>query len=127
MGGRVMLALHAQADGALYLSVIEAEEASRVDVVLEKITPEMHDNTFDSDAYLSRQGMDELGPVLFAARVLPPAGAASDERVQIVVFSDGSSVRVVEKRVSETRWRPRLILQFRAGAQFIGIGTSDPH
>jgi hypothetical protein len=71
--------------------------------------------------------MDEFGPMLFAARVLPPAGAAANERVQVVVFSEGSSVRVVEKRMSETRWRPRLMLRFRAGAQFIGIGTSDPH
>jgi hypothetical protein len=127
MGGRVMLALHAEFDGTLYLSVIEAEEASREDLAIEKVTPETFNHTFDGNAYLSRQGPEETGPLIFAARVLPPAGAPSSERVQIAVFSEGSSLRVVEKRMSETRWRPRMLLQLRAGATFIGIGTSDPH
>jgi hypothetical protein len=124
MGGRVMLALHADSDGVLYLSAIEADEASRVDLAIEKVTPETFNHTFDGNAYLSRQGPEETGPMIFAARVLPPDGG---ERVQVVVFSEGSSLRVVEKRVTETKWRPRLILQLRAGATFIGIGTSDPH
>ena len=127
MGGRVMVALHAESDGVLYLSLIEAEEASREDLAIEHVTPETFGHTFDGNAYLSRQGPDETGAMIFAARVLPPAGATPGERVQIAVFSEGASLRVVEKRMSETRWRPRLLLQLGAGATFIGIGTSDPH
>jgi hypothetical protein len=127
MRGRVMLALHADDDGMLRLSIIETssdDQGAREDLELERVKPEMFGHAFDVNAYLSRQGRDEIGPILFAARVVPPDGG---ERRQIVVFSAGAEVRVVEKALSASAWKPMRRVTFRRGATFVGIETSDPH
>lgn len=127
MGGRVLLALHAEdSDRALHLAVIDTDDGARDDVALGAVTPEAFGHTFDGNTYLSAQGRDETGPILFAVRVLPPTGAAGERR-QVVVFAIGDELRVVEKGVRERAWRPRARLDFRPGTTFVGIGTTDPH
>jgi hypothetical protein len=124
---RVMLALHAEPDGLLHLTAIQSDEGERRDYPLGAVTPETFDHTFDGNAYLSRQGDEGTGPIVFAVRVLPPAGAASATRRQVVVYSDGASLRVVDRPLGTRAWRPRLRLDFPAGTVFVGIGTTDPH
>ena len=126
--GRVMVVLVADGDGVLRLMTIEGEgpdqDGAREVIELEHVKPEAFGHAFDGNAYLSRQGVEETGPIVFAARVLPAGGG---ERVQIVVYSVGAELRVVEKALSATAWRARLRVSFRRGATFVGIGTSDPH
>ncbi len=129
MHGRVMLAMHAERDGMLRLAVIEIGDGDddagvREDLELAPVIPEQFGHAFDGDAYLPRQRYDETGPILFAARVLPPGGG---ERTQIVVYSVGAQVRVVAKPLSAKTWTPQMLLAFRRGATFVGIGTTDPH
>lgn len=127
MGGRVMLALHAeQDDGLLHLAVIDTERGTREDVALGAVTPEAFGHTFDGNTYLSAQGRDETGPILFAVRVRPASGARGERR-QVVVIAVGAELRVVEKGVRERTWRPRLRIELERGATFVGIGTTDPH
>ena len=129
MHGRVMLAMHAENDGMLRLAVIEIDGGDddaglRDDLDVAPVIPEHFAHAFDGDAYLPRQRDGETGPILFAARVLPASGG---ERTQIVVFSDGAQVRVVAKPLSAKTWKPLMLIAFRQGATFVGIGTTDPH
>jgi len=126
LGKEIWVALHAEPDDLLHLAVMWGDGLAR-DFSLGPVTPETFDHTFDGNTYLSRQGSGGTGPVVFAVRVLPPPGAATTERRQVVVYSVGASLRVVDRPLSARAWRPRLRIDFRPGATFAGIGTTDPH
>lgn len=124
MKAPVMLALYGSDDDQqLHLMIVEHHEGDRRDVALGPAVPEAFGHTFDGNTYLSRQ-TDYTGPIVFAVRVAKPGGGA---RRQVVVYSVGSSLRVVERTLGGKAWTPRLRIDFGRGTTFEGIGTTDPH
>ncbi|HTJ46954.1 MAG TPA: hypothetical protein VL463_32850 [Kofleriaceae bacterium] len=134
--GRVMLALESDRwvgaqdgkTGVLRLVVIANGDGDRSSYELGAVKPETFAHSFDGDTYLSAQGPTEEGPLLFAVRTIGPDGAPDGgERRQVAIYVEGASVRVVEKMLSETAWKPRLKIDFVGATSFVGIETTDPH
>jgi hypothetical protein len=126
-GGEVMLALHADQDDILRLSIL----ADNVGTVLQFPVTSANLNggandTHDGNTFPPRsQGSDYRGPILFAIQTRPVEG--SEPVKQVAVFSEKSSLRVAMRTIDGGSWEPRFKLEFARGTRFIGIGTTYPH
>jgi hypothetical protein len=118
--GDVIVALHIWGPKSLALSVVDmvTENASGYPGTFETFQLGPIDGygerPGENDAFPPRDVHPEtfqyVGPVMFAIRVLPKAGAAESERRQYVVYTHQRSIFVAEKLVSETTWTPSLRL-----------------
>ena len=127
MRGEVMLALHADRDDMLRLSIVENESGIVAQFPLGPGNHLVSNHTFDGNTYPSRNFRgDYTGPILFAIRALPGPDSPEDQRRQLAVYSSGSSL-LVATRWPGSPWSPVLQLHFPRGTTFTAIGSTDPH
>jgi hypothetical protein len=126
-GGEVLLALHADRDDVLRLSIVADKVGTLMQfpIVAASIGNEAN-NTHDGNTFPPRsQGSDYRGPIVFAIRTRPYDGAELGD--QVAVFSHGATLRVAVRRFGGGDWEPRYQLGLAPGTKFIGIGTTYPH
>jgi hypothetical protein len=127
--GRVAIALHVTAD-VLELAVVDTVTETETgypgaleEVRIASIDPGARPE--DGNAFPARDvdpaTGEYSGPIMFAIRALPKAGAPEAERHQWVVFARERAIFVADKRVTATRWTPQLRIELPHATEIIAI------
>jgi len=122
--GGQLVALYAH-ERKLQLAIVEDQNGIQIEYPLGTLdaTPLLHTPEGEVFTPADHYGASG-GPILFAVRV---RSTAKEPLRQLVVYTAGSSLRVVQRTLGTTTWTRVLRLDLRSGATFVGIGTTDPH
>lgn len=130
--GQVAVALHIATHEFLELAVVDTETATETGYpgTLETFrlaSVDTNDSPEGGNAYSARDVDQEtgayVGPIMFAVRVLPKPHAPEDERRQFAVYTDGHTILVADKRLSESRWTPQLRIDAPDASEVVAINS----
>lgn len=128
--GRVAIALHIAGHEFLELAVVDTvtETETGYPGTLEDIRlgpADTHEQPIGGNAFPARDLDPEtgelVGPVMFAVRLLPRAGAAEAERRQYVVYTANRTIFVADKLVTERAWIPKLRIEAPDATEIVAI------
>ncbi len=123
--GEIWIVLHVLETDTLELAIVRDNEGIAKSYPLGTAKRFSTELTYDGDAFPARDHTgDYQGTIVFAGRVAVPGKDAQD---QVLVFAQGSTLRVARRPLGATAWKPLLSLAFTKGTTFHGIGTTDPH